>query len=139
MKLFFKVCGLGLWLLSATALAQQTDKQNVYEETAPESRPEFPGGTKAFYDFIRKNFRIPEEADTLSVKLLVTFVVEKDGSTTEVRVKGSTLASLDQAVLDLLAKSPKWKPAKQNGRPVRVQFAFPLVLSGTKEEPASKQ
>ncbi|UMY66718.1 MULTISPECIES: energy transducer TonB [unclassified Flavobacterium] len=138
MKRFFTACGLGLWLLSATASAQETDKQDVYE-TAPESTPEFPGGTKAFYDFVRKNFRIPEEADTLSVKLFVTFVVEKDGSTTDVRVKGSPLASLDQAVLDLLAKSPKWKPAKQNGRPVRVQYAFPLVLTAPKEEPTSKE
>ena len=92
--------------------------------------PEFPGGMAKFYHFVADNYRYPEEATEKGVfgKIILSFVVEKDGSLTEKKVaKDAGLGTGEQA-LKMLDKSPKWKPGLIKGKPVRVAYTLPIQL-----------
>jgi len=89
-----------------------------------ESMPEFPGGIAAMYDFLRKNMKYPKLANEagISGKVYITFVVEKDGSITDVRVLRGIGGGCDEEALRVVNNMPDWKPGKQRNVPVRVQF-----------------
>jgi periplasmic protein TonB len=95
---------------------------------AVEVKPDFPGGMAKFYAYVQKNFKVPEE-EGLNGKIQVTFVVEKDGSLTDVKVLRDLGYGTGKEAKRLLENSPKWKPGIQNGRPVRVQYNLPISIS----------
>jgi protein TonB len=99
--------------------------------TSVQQIPTFPGGFENFYKFLAQNIRYPANAvkDRIQGKVFLTFVVEKDGSLTDIKVIRSVSGDIDAEAVRVLRSSPKWKPGIQNGRPVRVQFAVPIDFS----------
>ncbi len=107
----------------------------VYEEPMlqVEKMPEFPGGEAKLMEFLYSNLQYPafEKEAGISGSCYLTFVVEKDGSITGIRVlKGVPQGSgCDQEALRVLKKMPAWKPGNHNGRAVRVQFNLPIKFT----------
>ena len=116
-----------------TASAQKTvvsqSKQNVYDMV--EQMPEFPGGMPAMIDFLQANLKYPDDAIKQNVggRVLVMFVVEPDGSLSNVGVARKVFPSLDAEAIRVVKTMPKWKPGKEKGKSVRVNFTLPIVFS----------
>jgi len=107
--------------------AKIVDDNQVY--TAVEVKPDFPGGMAKFYQYVGKNFRVPEE--DIKGKIFVQFVVEKDGSLTDIKVVRDLGFGTGKEAERVLKNCPKWKPGIQNGRPVRVLYSLPIsIVSG---------
>lgn len=94
---------------------------------AVEVKPDFPGGMAKFYSFVQKNFKVPEEEE-INGKIIVQFVVEKDGSLTDIKVLRDLGFGTKNEAIRLLKSCPKWKPGIQNGRPVRVLYSLPISI-----------
>jgi len=106
-------------------------KDNSQVFAAVEQSPSFPGGLDAFYKFLARNTVYPAEmrANNIQGKVIVTFVVEKDGSLSNVRaLRGPGYGANEEAVR-VVSLSPKWTPGNQNGRTVRVQFTTSIMFS----------
>lgn len=100
--------------------------------TSVEQLPDFPGGMAGFGKYLGKALRYPAVASENGVqgRVNVTFVVERDGSLTDIKPIGRTLGSgLEEEAVRVLKNSPKWTPGKQNGRAVRVQYTVPIVFT----------
>ena len=92
--------------------------------------PEYPGGTNAMFDFIRKNVKYPESAkkNKQEGRVFVGFVVEKDGSVTNVNVLRGVCEELDNEAVRVVKAMPRWTPGMNEGKPVRVQYTLPVVF-----------
>lgn len=95
-----------------------------------EQQPEFPGGTAALMKWLSTNVRYPEVAieNNIQGRVIVSFVVEKDGSTTDVKVVRGVDPALDKEAIRLASSMPKWSPGKQRGKPVRSRFTLPVAF-----------
>lgn len=93
-----------------------------------EQMPSFPGGISAMQNWMRENLTYPAVAQENNIqgRVIISIVVEKDGSLGDVKVARSVDPSLDQAAVQLVKKMPKWNPGKQNGMPVRVKYSIPV-------------
>jgi len=93
-----------------------------------EDQPEFPGGTAALLEYLRKNIKYPAicRENNIQGRVLVTFIVNKDGAIVEPEVVKSVNPSLDKEALRVIAGMPKWKPGSQRGKPVRVKYTVPV-------------
>jgi TonB family protein len=117
-------------------LAEGSTRDNDTEVfTAVEQMTEFPGGLPAFGKYLSKNIRYPAAARENHVqgKVFLTFIVEKDGSLTDVKVLRGIGSGADEEAVRVIKNSPKWKPAMQNGRLVRAQFTVPVSFYLTEE------
>jgi protein TonB len=92
--------------------------------------PEFPGGISQFYKFLSKNQRYPAAAkeNKTEGRVIVTMVVEKDGSLSQVKVVRGIGDGCDEEAVRLVKLSSPWKPGIQNSRPVRVQYSLPIAF-----------
>jgi protein TonB len=101
--------------------------------TIVEQMPTFPGGEEEMMKFIRKSVNYPqvEREAGISGTCYVTFVVEKDGSITDVKVLRGVSGGpgCDKEAQRVIKAMPSWKPGKQNGREVRVQFNLPIKFT----------
>ena len=95
-----------------------------------EQMPSFPGGDAALMQFLSKAIKYPVEAEDNGIqgRVVATFVIERDGSISEVRVVKSVAPSLDQEAIRVLKSMPKWIPGFQNGKPVRVKYTTPVTF-----------
>lgn len=95
-----------------------------------EEMPSFPGGQGALMSFLSSNIKYPVVAQENGVqgRVIVGFVVERDGSITDVKVMRSVDPSLDREAQRVVRAMPKWKPGKQNGSAVRVKYTVPVVF-----------
>ena len=95
-----------------------------------EQMPSFPGGPSALMQYLASNIKYPVVAEENGVqgRVIVTFVVEKDGSITDVRVVKSVDPSLDKEAQRVVKSMPKWIPGKQNGSAVRVKYTVPVTF-----------
>ena len=102
------------------------DEDNVY--TLVDREPEFPGGTMGLLEFMRTTIKYPAEArkDTIQGRVLVSFIVNKDGSIVKPEVVKSAHPLLDEEALRMVNEMPAWKPGEQNGVPVRVKYTIPV-------------
>ena len=93
-----------------------------------EQMPSFPGGTSALNQYLSSNVKYPVVAQENGVqgRVVVSFVVERDGSITDVKVVRSVDPSLDREASRVVSSMPKWIPGKQNGSPVRVKYNVPV-------------
>ncbi|HNT70115.1 MAG: Gram-negative bacterial tonB protein [Bacteroidetes bacterium ADurb.Bin035] len=96
--------------------------------TFVEEYPEFPGGDKALREYILNNIKYPEVARTSGITgtVYVQFVVEKDGSISDVKVVRGIGGGCDEEAVRVVKSMPRWKPGKQRGQPVRVYFTLPI-------------
>ncbi|MCK5857405.1 MAG: energy transducer TonB [Bacteroidales bacterium] len=99
-----------------------------------EDQPGYPGGDKARIKYLQENIKFPVMAIESGIQgtVYVTFVVEKDGRITSVKVLRGIGGGCDEEAVRVIKRMPKWKPGKQRGRSVRVQFNMPVrfVLAG---------
>lgn len=96
--------------------------------TDVEKKPEFPGGIQKFYKFFGQNF-IPPDEPGLNGKVIVSFVIEVDGSLSNFIIVKDLGFGTAQEAIRVLKISPKWKPATQDGVPVRSPFIMPISIS----------
>ena len=110
------------------------DEKPKEEETkvfdVVEQMPEFPGGQGALFEYLSKNTRYPAVAEENNIqgRVIVTFVVERDGSITDVKVAKGVDPSLDKEAMRVVKSMPRWIPGKQNGTSVRVKFTVPVLF-----------
>ena len=95
-------------------------------------KPEFPGGQEQFFKFLTKNFVIPNGADEL-VRVFVSFIVEKDGSLSDIKVLRDTGYGTGKEAIRVLKSAPKWTPALQRGKPVRCEYMLPITIVNRKD------
>lgn len=95
-----------------------------------EVMPSFPGGQSALFEYLSKNIKYPVVAEENGVqgRVIVTFVVERNGSITDVQVAKSVDPSLDKEAVRVIKSMPHWIPGKQNGSAVRVKFTVPVTF-----------
>ena len=95
-----------------------------------EQMPSFPGGQAALFQWLSNNIKYPVVAEENGVqgRVIVTFVVERDGSITDVRVVKSVDPSLDKEAVRVTKAMPHWIPGKQNGSAVRVKYTLPVTF-----------
>ena len=119
-----------LFTVNTTAMAQNKKASNDKVLEKAEVMPEFPGGEQAMMDFVAKNVQYPKEAmeKEISGRVLVGFIVEKDGSISETEVVKGIGGGCDEEAVRVVKAMPKWKPGKQDGKPVRVHFLLPLTF-----------
>lgn len=93
-----------------------------------EDSPEFPGGVQALLDYLRKNIKYPAicRENNIQGRVLVSFVVNKDGAIVEPEIVKSVNPSLDKEALRVISGMPNWTPGKQRGKPVRVKYTVPV-------------
>ncbi|MES2276995.1 MAG: energy transducer TonB [Bacteroidota bacterium] len=91
----------------------------------------FPGGLEAFGSYLGKTIKYPAVARDKNVqgKVFVKFIVEKDGSLSDMEVKRGIGSGCDQEAMRALKNGPKWKPAMQSGKVVRSQYVVPINFS----------
>ena len=112
-------------------VTQRVADEPVKPEPAPdvvEVMPSFPGGQSALMQYLNSNIKYPVVAQENGVqgRVVVSFVVEKDGSITDVRVVRSVDPSLDREAMRVVKSMPHWIPGKQNGSAVRVKYNVPV-------------
>ena len=105
-------------------------EENVKIFDIVEQMPEFPGGQAALLKWTANNIRYPTIAEENGIQGVVvcTFVIERDGSITDVQVARSIDPSLDKEAMRVLRKMPKWKPGMMKGLPVRVLYTVPVTF-----------
>jgi protein TonB len=107
--------------------ADVVEDNNIYNTAGIEVKPDFPGGMAKFYKFVGNNYHTPEE-EGLSGKVYVTFVVEKDGSLTDIKVVRDIGFGTGKEAIRVLKSCPKWNPGEQNGKKVRVLYSLPITI-----------
>ena len=123
-------------MLCGGVMAQTNGKATVVDNeifTVVEHDPEFPGGMDAMVAWLGSNVQYPAKAKEAGIQgtVFVTFVVERDGSITGVKVirHNEKMTLLEEEAVRVVKAMPKWKPGKQRGKKVRVQFNLPIQFS----------
>ncbi|QNR84544.1 energy transducer TonB [Pedobacter riviphilus] len=119
--IFLALTGIAMCFNLAKA---QNNPNKVYDFVSVEKQPAFPGGISKFYDYLAKEMKYPDAAkkNKTQGKIFASFIVEKDGTLTDVQVIRGLTTETDAEALRVLRKSPKWQPAQQKGIPVRVKY-----------------
>jgi periplasmic protein TonB len=105
----------------------EAEDTNIYNTAGIEVKPDFPGGIEKFYGFVGKNYQVPEE-EGLKGKVFVSFVVEKDGSLTDIKVIRDIGYGTGKEAIRVLKSCPRWNPGEQNGKKVRVLYSLPINI-----------
>jgi len=94
-----------------------------------DKRPMFPGGMDRFYQRISRDFNKPEMFENRDIRVILSFVIEKDGSMNEIKVISRTDASLEKEAIRVLKSiNKKWEPGVKDGKNVRTLFTLPLLI-----------
>ncbi|RKD13244.1 hypothetical protein BCY91_10520 [Pelobium manganitolerans] len=123
--------------VSVVGYGNSTNDTNNHEIfTNVEVLPSFPGGLEAFGKFLAQNLRYPDQAkkDKTQGRVFCQFVVEKDGSLSNIKVVRGIGGGCDEEAVRVLAISPKWHPGVQNGRLVRVGYTIPILFNLQEEK-----
>lgn len=107
---------------------KQPEESKVFDVV--EQMPSFPGGQGALLEYLASHVKYPVVAQENGVqgRVVVSFVVERDGSITDVRVVRSVDPSLDREAARVVSSMPRWTPGKQNGSAVRVKYNVPVMF-----------
>ena len=130
-KQFLLLVALFAFLLNVNAqknVSKNDESTRLYQVV--EQMPRFPGGNKELVNFISSNLQYPAEAcrSKTQGRVIVTFVVEPDGSVTNVGIGKGVAKILDDEAMRVVSMSPKWNPGKIDGKPVRVQYNLPITF-----------
>ena len=127
---------------SSVNRAKQVSVQNVKKQDVPKSedddevcivaeeQPEFPGGEAALMTYLKKNLKYPPEAlkNGISGRVNVTFIVEKDGTLSNIGIMKSPDPSLSEEAIRFVSSMPKWKAGRNQGKLVRVEYVLPITF-----------
>lgn len=116
-------------LFCFTTSTAQTKKSNMVYDVV-EVMPQFPGGQTAMLKYIMENIKYPKQImeEGIQGRVTVSFIVEKDGRVSNVRLLRSVQPLLDKEAVRVVKSMPKWSPGKHNGKPVRVRFNLPVMF-----------
>ncbi len=119
--LFIMVC-------NKNVVAQE---DTIYDFKTMEHPPTFPGGTAKFSEMISRKLSYPEQAvrDRIEAIVQVSFIVEKDGTLTDINVSQKKGYGLDQEAMRFIKSTKKWNPGTVNDQPVRSRYIIPIVFS----------
>ena len=119
----------GLTTVSAQKTVVAEKNQQAFDVV--EQMPEFPGGIKALLDYLCQNVKYPADAEKQKIegRVIANFVVETDGSISNVEVFRPVFPSLDAEAVRVLSAMPKWKPGMQSGKVVRVKYTVPISFN----------
>jgi periplasmic protein TonB len=108
---------------------ESAEEQQIF--MVVESMPEFPGGEAALHQYLAENIKYPQMAKESGIqgRVFVTFVVERNGKVTDVKVLRGIGGGCDEEAIRVVQNMPSWTPGKQRGKPVRVQFNLPVKFT----------
>lgn len=109
----------------------QKGENEVYNTAGITEKPDFPGGIMEFYKFVGNNFKTPEQPN-LKGKVYITFIIEKDGSLSDIKNIRDIGFGTGEEAIRVLKICPKWIPGKMNGVPVRVMYSLPITIQSGK-------
>jgi periplasmic protein TonB len=140
MKKTILIFSLLLGLSASSALAQGRDSVSAGDDMVyitVEVMPEYPGGHSAMSAYLAGAIKYPEAAmkKRISGTVYVSFVVSADGSITDVKVLRGISPECDAEALRVVKEMPDWKPGRQHGKPVNVQFNLPIKFRMDKPQP----
>lgn len=106
-----------------------------------EQMPEFPGGMAACMEFLKNNIKYPKEAQEKKEqgRVIAQFVVERDGSLSNIKILRGVSPSLDAEALRVIGAMPNWKPGMQRGQVVSVKYTIPVMFSLDKDAEANAE
>ena len=123
---FFVIAFFTFQLLQAQDQNPPAD-QPVFETKDIDMQPDFPGGLENFYNFFDKNFKKPEVPNLIG-KIFLSFIVETDGSLTDIRTLKDPGFGTGAEAEKVLQQSPKWIPGRKEGKRVRVNYILPIGI-----------
>ena len=105
---------------------EEPEEEQIFQVV--EDMPEFPGGQIELMKFLQKNIKYPtiSQENGVQGRVIVQFVVNRDGSIVDTQVMRGVDPYLDKEALRVVSTMPKWKPGKQRGKPVRTRFTLPV-------------
>lgn len=116
-------------IITSTTYSQTTeDSEKIYTVNELDKKPEFKGGIEKFYKYVAKNFKMPEE-EGLSGKIIVEFIIEKDGSISNFEVVQDIGYGTSEEVTRVFKNCPKWEPGIIDGKLVRTSYRFPITIN----------
>ena len=109
---------------------KETPKDSVWDYLQVQVKPAFPGGDAGIIKYLGANLKYPNLAKEQGIqgKVYIIFIINKNGSVSDVSVKSGIGGGCDEEALRVIKKMPKWKPGKENGKPVRVRRVYPLTF-----------
>lgn len=111
-------------------IAQAEKEQSAKVYDVVEEMPQFPGGSSALFEYLSQKVKYPDaaKANGIQGRVVCTFIVERDGSITDVKVTRSVDPSLDKEAQQVILSMPRWIPGKQNGKTIRVKYTVPVTF-----------
>ncbi|MDD5570171.1 MAG: energy transducer TonB [Bacteroidales bacterium] len=96
--------------------------------TVVEEMPAYIGGEEAMIKFLGENIKYPEKAKKKGIQgtVLISFIIDEEGNVTNAQIRKGIKKVCDEEALRVVKLMPKWKPGKQSGKPVKVQFIMPV-------------
>ncbi len=120
----------GVIIITTQKRQEEIDREPVMSDVfdRAEEMPQFPGGHMGLIQYLSSNIRYPEYAKKTGAqgRVVVSFIVEKDGSISNARVTKPTYSSLDEEALRVVNAMPKWTPGKVNGKPEKIKYSIPI-------------
>jgi|GEM_PF-3124352 len=119
---------IALLMLSSMTLAQGDTV--IYEQYTLEVPPEFPGGGAACRNYIMSNLQCSDsDSSNFGGRVVLTFIVETDGSLSDIKIRYATFDATAECVAGLFGKMPRWSPGRKekNGPPVRCRYMYPIT------------
>lgn len=137
---FCQASHYGIAQKTSNTVQKDADDDKVYEIKEPKDTiglelPSFFGGPKAFYEYLHTHLGYPivAQENNIQGKVIVSFIVEKSGFLSDIKVEKPVDPSLDREALRVVRSMPRWLPGKQDGVPVRCKFRVPVVFRLQKE------
>ena len=115
-----------------TVQSANRNQDDVYSAAGLQVQPEFPGGNNAFNTYFISKFKkkkIKDVKDQSSIRIIVSFVIEKDGSASNIKIQRSGSNDASEQTIKILKEMPKWSPGIQDGQPVRASMALPITIN----------
>ena len=127
--LIFSMFGLAAVRAQDSVVLQEEDENKIFDVV--EQMPEYPEGMAALLKFISNNLKVPKELeseDLIPSKVAASFIVEKDGSITDIKITKSVHPLLDAEYVRVIGLIPKWNPGMKDGKSVRVRCSIPMLF-----------
>ena len=117
-------------IVTAPQTATNSVGSELYFWDITEEMPSFPGGPEKLFEYLKQHMRYPKaaEKDSIEGRVIVSFIVEKNGKLTNFKVVKSPDPSLSKEALRVAKSMPKWNPGKDYGKPVRVKYTLPITF-----------
>lgn len=112
----------------ASQKASNNQENEIYNTAGVEVKPIFPGGIEKFYKYVDYNIKYPDKELNVKGKVYVTFIIEKDGTLTDIKILRDVGYGTGAEVIRVLKKCPHWNAGTLNGKNVRVLYSVPITI-----------